>query len=82
MGALEMYIYPHHRWELLGCYHVFTMVMVIYHYVEKIWIILITPNFFNLYYHKKIPGETVNIHIQSLITIILEKNWVVTTKKG
>ena len=27
-------------------------------------------------------GEPVNIHIQSSINIIQEKNWVVTTKKG
>ena len=26
-------------------------------------------------------GEPVNIHIQSLINIMLEKNWVITTKK-
>ena len=32
----------------------------------------------NIYY----PGEPVNIHIQSLINIIQENNWVVTTKKG
>ena len=27
-------------------------------------------------------GETFNIHIQLLINIIQEKNWVITTKKG
>ena len=32
----------------------------------------------NRYY----PDETVNIHIQSLINIIQENNWVITTKKG
>ena len=32
-----------HRWELPGNYPVFTVVMVIYHYVERIWIILVTP---------------------------------------
>ena len=32
----------------------------------------------NRYY----PVEPVNIHIQSLINIIQENNWVVTTKKG
>ena len=32
----------------------------------------------NIYY----PGEPVNIHIQSLINIIQENNWVITTKKG
>ena len=32
----------------------------------------------NIYY----PGEPVNIHIQSLIKITQEKNWVITTKKG
>ena len=28
------------------------------------------------------PGEPVNIHIHSIINIIQEKNWVITTKKG
>ena len=48
------YIYNHfvmprynydHRWELPGNYPNFTMLMVIYHYVERIWRIIITPNF-------------------------------------
>ena len=34
-----------HRWELLGNYPVFTVVLVIYHYVEIIWWILVAPNF-------------------------------------
>ena len=57
--------------------------MVIYHYVDRIRIILInlknciTYIIANKYY----PGRTVNIHIQSLINIIQEKNWVITTKK-
>ena len=34
-----------HRWELPGNYPVFTVVMVIYHYVERIWRIIVTPNF-------------------------------------
>ena len=39
-----------HRWELPGNYPVFTVVMVIYHYVERIWIILVTPFFkYNIY---------------------------------
>ena len=73
-----------HRWELLGNYPVFTVAMVIYHYVERIWRIIVTPVFcitymtINIYY----PGEPVNIHIQSLINIIQENNWVITTKKG
>ena len=60
------------------------MIMVIYHYAEIIWGILVTPNFcitctiMKKYY----PGELVNIHIQSLLNIIQEKNWVITTKKG
>ena len=28
------------------------------------------------------PGELVHIHIQSLINIMHEKNWLITTKKG
>ena len=60
------------------------MVMVIYYYVEIIWIILVNPDFsYNIYDHEKYyPGEPVNIHIQSLINIIQENNWVITTKKG
>ena len=54
------------KWELPDNYPVFAMVMVIYHYVERIWRIHITPNFpYNIYNHQKYyPGEPVNIHIQ------------------
>ena len=41
-----------HRFELPGNYPVFTVVMGIYHYVERIWIILVTPIFlYNIYDH-------------------------------
>ena len=41
-----------HRWELPGNYPVFTVVMVIYHYVERIWRILVTPILiYNIYDH-------------------------------
>ena len=62
----------HHWWELPGKYPFFTVVMVIYHYVERTWRILVTPDFlYNIYDHEKhYPGELVNIHIQSLINII------------
>ena len=43
-----------HRWELPGNYPVFTVVMVIYHYVEITWRILVTPDFlYNTYDHEK-----------------------------
>ena len=60
------------------------MVMVIYHYFEIIWIILVTPNIlYNIYNPEKYyPGEIGIIVIQSLININQEKNWVITTKKG
>ena len=32
--------------------------------------------------NKCYPGRPVNIHIQSLINIIQEKNWVIATKKN
>ena len=73
-----------HRWDLRGNYPVFTLVMVIYHYVERIRRILVTPflniiyMIINIYYL----GEPFNIYIQSLINIIQENNWVITTKKG
>ena len=38
----------------------------------------ITYMIINIYY----PGEPVNIGMQSLINIIQENNWVITTKKG
>ena len=66
-----------HRWELPSNNPVFTVIMVIYHYVERIRRILVTPIFnitymiINIYY----PGEPVNIHIQPLISIIQENNW-------
>ena len=55
-----------HRLELPGNHPVFTMAMVIYHYVERIWkfslppIFCITYTIMNEYY----PGESVNVHIQ------------------
>ena len=57
---------PWHRWELLSYYHVFTVVMVIYHYVDIIWRILVTPNFCIKYtiMNNCYPGERVNMHIQ------------------
>ena len=33
-----------HRWEFSGN-TIFTLAMVIYHYVEKIWRIIVTPNY-------------------------------------
>ena len=73
-----------YRWELPGNYPVFAMVMVIYYYVEIIWKILTTPNFWITYtiMNKYYPGEPVNIHIQSLINIMPKNNRVITTKKG
>ena len=74
----------HHRWEFSGNYPLFAIVMLIYHYVERIWRIIVTP-FFGITYtimNKYYPGEPVNIHIRSLINIILENNRVITTKKS
>ena len=34
-----------HRWELPSNYPIFTVVMAIYHFFERIWIIIINPNF-------------------------------------
>ena len=73
-----------HRWELPGNYLVFTVVMVIYHYIERIQIILVTQIVCITYRitNKHDPGEPVNIHIQSLISTIWENNRVITTKRG
>ena len=41
-----------HRWELPGNYPIFTVVMVIYHYVERIWRIIVTTILiYNIYDH-------------------------------
>ena len=58
--------------------------MVIYHYVERIWRILVTPIFCIIYtiMRKYYLDEPINIHIQSLINIFQENNWVITRKKG
>ena len=41
-----------HRWELPGNYPVFSVVMVIYHYVERILRVLVTPIIlYNIYDH-------------------------------
>ena len=49
----KKYITSEHRWELPGNYPVFTVVMVISHYVERIWRILVTPILiYNIYDHK------------------------------
>ena len=56
----------YHRWELLGNYPVFNMVLVICHYIERIWRILVTPQFFGITFQitkKYYPGEPVNINI-------------------
>ena len=60
------------------------MVMVIYHYVERIWRMFVTPIFCITYtiMKKYYPGEPVNIHIQLLIKIIQDKNGVINTKMG
>ena len=44
---------PHYIWQLLSNYPVFIMVMIIYHYVERIWRIIVTSIFlYNIYYHE------------------------------
>ena len=57
--------------------------MVIYHYIEIIWRIIVTPKFsYNIYDHEKYyPGEPVNINMKSLINVIQDKNWVTTIKR-
>ena len=59
------------------------MVMVIYHYIERIGELSL-PSFFGVVYtimKKYYPGEPVNIHIKLLINIIQENNWLMITKK-
>ena len=70
--------------EIMGYYPVFTVLIEIHHYAENITRILITPIFCITYMTMKkyYPVEPVNIHIQPLMHIIQEKNWIITTKKG
>ena len=58
--------------------------MVIYHYVDRIWIFLVTPNFCitNTILNKNDTSEAVIIYIQSLINIMKDNNWLITTQKG
>ena len=74
--------YLHHRWELPGNYPVFTVVMVIYHYVERIWRILVTPVFcitymiINIYY----TGEQLGNYHQKRVRVnyhycVVMDNW-------
>ena len=58
--------------------------MVIYHYVGRIWRILVTPIFNTTYMiiNRYYADEPVNINIQSLINIIQDNSWVITNKKG
>ena len=60
------------------------METLIYHYVEIIWRIIVTPVFlYSIYDNEKYdPGKPFNIHIQLLIIIIQENNRLITTKKG
>ena len=71
------------RRKLLGNWPIFTVVMLIYHYVERIWKNIITPLFCITYtiVNKYYLVEPVSILIKSLINIIQEINWEVTTKK-
>ena len=73
-----------HRWELPGNYPVFAMVMLIYHYVERIREFSLPPIFsYNINDNEKYyPDEPVNIRIQLLINIIEENNCLIITKKG
>ena len=75
--------YWEHGQYLPGNYPVSTVGMVIYHNVDRIWIIIVTPNFlYNIYdQEKSYPGKAVNIHIHLLINIIQENNRVITTKE-
>ena len=58
------------------------MVMVIYHYVERIWSLLVNPNFCitNAIMKEYYLGEPGNMYIQSSIDMIQDNNWV--TKSG
>ena len=71
-----------YRWELPGNYPVFTMEIVISNYVDRIWRVVVAPNVCITYtiMSKYYPRETIYIHIQSLINIMKDNNWVITTK--
>ena len=64
-----------HLWELPVNCPVSIVVMVIYHYVERIWRITVSLIFCITYIimNKYYPGEPVNIRIKSLIDVMQEK---------
>ena len=74
----------HLIWELPGNYPIFDVLMLIYHYIDTIGEILLRLIFCITYViiKKYYPGEPVHIHIQPLINIIQEYNWVTSSKKG
>ena len=45
-GRIREALLLDHKWELPVNYSVFTVLMLIYHYIESILRILVTPNFF------------------------------------
>ena len=57
----------------MGNYPIFTVILAIYHYAERIWRFIVTPNFlYNIYDHEKYyPGEPVNIHIRLRMNVVL-----------
>ena len=63
----------HHRWKLPGNYPVFFVLMLIYHYVERVGEFFLLLIFLYNIYDNEIyyPGETVNIHVERVITIYL-----------
>ena len=58
--------------------------MVIYHHIEVIGKLSLPPIcLYNIYDHQNYYlVEPVNIHIRSIINIIQENNWFITTKNG
>ena len=71
-----------HIWKLTGNSPVLNLLMMIYHYVERIWRIIVTPNFYIAYkiMNKYYPFKPDNTHIQSLINNIQENNKVIASK--
>ena len=60
------------------------MVILIYHYIERIGELLLPPiSLYIIYDHQKYyPGKPVNIYIGLLIKIVQENNRAIITEKG
>ena len=70
------------KWWLMCNYPVFTVVMEIYRYIERIKLFSLTPFFRITWSWNNIVQVNQSNTYTIIIIIIQDNNWVITTKKG